>query len=58
MKLGLGNGNNKYKFKFEYIETGRKAIKNVYADTEEEAKELFGKEYKDYSINLLEIIKL
>lgn len=58
MKLGLGNGENKYKFKFEYIETRRKAIKNVYADTEKEAKELFEKKYNNYNINLLEIIKL
>ena len=58
MKLGLGNGNNKYKFKFEYIETGRKAIKNVYADTQEDAKELFENEYKDYNIKLLDIIML
>lgn len=56
--MKLGTGNNKYKFKFEYIDTGRKAIKNVYAETEEEAKELFEKEYVDYNIKLIEVVKL
>lgn len=53
--MKLGKGNKIYKFKFKYIETGRIAIKNVYADTIEEAKNLFNKEYKDYKIEKIDI---
>lgn len=37
-KVKLGTGKNKYKFKFIYEMTNRTTIKNVYADTIEEAK--------------------
>lgn len=51
----LGTGNKKYKVKFIYAETKRSAIKYVYANTIEEAKELFNNYYKDYKIKIKEI---
>lgn len=53
--MKLGTGNNKYKIKFKYKETGRIAIKNVYANSLEEAKRLFNKEYKNFNIEVLKI---
>lgn len=53
--MKLGKGNKIYKFKFKYIETGRIAIKNVYAETIEEAKKLFDEEYKNYKIEKINI---
>ena len=50
--MKLGNGSNKYKIKFKFIETERIAIKNVYADTLEEAKKLFKEEYKNYKVKI------
>ena len=45
--MKLGTGKNKYKFKFKYEITDRTTIKNVYADSLEEAKELFAGYYKE-----------
>ncbi len=45
--MKLGTGKIKYKFKFKYEITDRTTIKNVYADSLEEAKELFAEYYKD-----------
>ena len=53
--MKLGNGNCNYVFKCRYKNTGRTSIKNVYADTYEEAKELFEKEYKGYKIEMLQV---
>lgn len=53
--MKLGTGNKKYKFKFKYIDYGATSIKNVYADTEAEARNLFDTEYKNYNIEILEI---
>lgn len=55
MKLGIGN--KKYKIRFKYIDTGRVTIKNVYADSEEEAMTLFKEEYKKYCINVITITR-
>lgn len=51
----LGTGNKKYKVKFIYAETKRSAIKYVYANTIEEAKELFNNYYKDFKVQIKEI---
>lgn len=51
--MKLGSGKNKYKIKFKYIENGRITIKNVYADSTEEAMKLFNKEYKDFKIEII-----
>ena len=53
--MKLGNGSTNYVFKFRYKNTGRTSIKNVYADTYGEAKELFNKEYKGYKIEILQV---
>lgn len=53
--MKLGTGNNKYKIKFKYKENSRIAIKNVYADSLEEAKILFKEKYKDLDIEVLKI---
>ena len=53
--MKLGTGNNKYKIKFKYKENSRIAIKNVYADSLEEAKRLFKEKYKDLDIEVLKI---
>lgn len=53
--MKLGTGNNKYKIKFKYKENSRIAIKNVYADSLEEAKTLFKEKYKDLDIEVLKI---
>lgn len=53
INLKLGDGKNKYKIKFKYIETGRTTIKNVYADSIEEAMKLFNEEYKDFKIEII-----
>jgi len=53
--MKLGNGNNKYKIKFKYINTGRTSIKNVYADSKEDAMQLFNKEYINYSIEIISL---
>ena len=53
--MKLGKGSNKYKIKFKYIETGRIAIKNVYADSLEEAQKLFKEEYKNYKVKIEKI---
>ena len=51
----LGRGTVKYKIKFIYTDTNRSAIKYVYADTIEEAKELFNNYYKDFKVQIKEI---
>ena len=51
----LGTGNKKYKVKFIYSDTNRSAIKYVYANTVEEAKELFNNYYKDFKVQIKEI---
>lgn len=51
----LGTGNKKYKVKFIYAETKRSAIKYVYANTVEEAKDIFNNFYKGYKIKIKEI---
>lgn len=56
--MKLGYGKNKYKIKFKYIETERTTIKNVYADSIEEAKRLFDNEYEDYKIEIINIEQL
>lgn len=57
--MKLGTGKNKYKFKFIYEMTNRTTIKNVYADTIEEAKKLFEEYYKDcLDVRILSITKL
>lgn len=53
--MKLGTGNCKYKIKFKYKENSRIAIKNVYADSLEEAKTLFKEKYKDLDIEVLKI---
>lgn len=53
--MKLGEGKNKYIIKFEYLDNGRKTIKNVYADTAVEALDLFEEYYKDYNIEILEV---
>lgn len=55
--MKLGTGNKKYKIRFKYLDTGRVTIKNVYADSEEEAMKLFKEEYKNYCINVIAIIE-
>ena len=52
----LGKGMKKFKIKFQYIDTKSTAIKYVYADTAEEAKKIFSAHYKDYKIEIKEII--
>lgn len=56
--MKLGTGNIKYKFKFKYINTGRISIKNVYADNEAEARNLFDAEYKNFKVEILEVQKI
>ena len=57
--MKLGNGKIKFKFKFVYELTGRVAIKYVYADTLEEAKELFESEYAAFKdVRILDIFVL
>ena len=56
--MKLGNGNNKYKIKFKYKETGRIAIKNVYADNLEEAKRLFNEKHINYNVEIIVTEKL
>lgn len=51
----LGTGNKKYKVKFIYADTNRSAIKYVYANNLEEAKELFNNYYKDFKVQIKEI---
>ncbi len=51
--MKLGSGKNKYTVKFKYSKTGRITIKNVYADTLEQAKTLFDREYKDFEIEII-----
>lgn len=51
----LGTGNKKYKVKFIYADTKRSAIKYVYANNLEEAKELFNNYYKDFKVQIKEI---
>lgn len=53
--MKLGKGNKKYKIKFKYLDTGRITIKNVYANSKEEAMKLFKQEYKNYCINVITI---
>lgn len=55
--MKLGTGNKKYKVRFKYLDTGRVTIKNVYANNEEEAINLFKKVYKNYCINVIAIIE-
>lgn len=55
--MKLGTGNKKYKIKLKYLDTGRVTIKNVYADSEEEAMSLFKEEYKNYCVNVISIIE-
>ena len=51
----LGTGTVKYKIKFIYTDTNRSAIKYVYANTVEEAKDIFNNFYKGYKIKIKEI---
>ena len=51
----LGTGNKKYKVKFIYADTNRSAIKYVYADNLEEAKDIFNNYYKGYKVEIKEI---
>lgn len=51
----LGTGNKKYKVKFIYADTNRSAIKYVYADNLEEAKDIFNNFHKGYKIKIKEI---
>lgn len=51
----LGTGTVKYKIRFVYIDTNRSAIKYVYANNLEEAKELFNNYYKDFKVQIKEI---
>lgn len=52
--MKLGDGKNKYKIKFKYSNTGRIAIKNVYADNLMEARILFNEEYQDYQVEIID----
>ena len=54
----LEKGMKKFKIKFQYIDTKSTAIKYVYADTAEEAKKIFSAHYKDYKIEIKEIIEV
>ena len=56
--MKLGTGNNKYKIKFKYKENSRIAIKNVYADSLEEAKTLFKEKYMNYNVEIIATEKL
>lgn len=51
----LGTGTVKYKIRFVYIDSNRSAIKYVYADNLEEAKDIFNNFYKGYKIKIKEI---
>lgn len=51
----LGTGTVKYKIRFVYIDTNRSAIKYVYADNLEEAKDIFNNYYKGYKVEIKEI---
>lgn len=51
----LGRGTVKYKIKFIYTDTNRSAIKYVYADNLEEAKDIFNNYYKGYKVEIKEI---
>lgn len=51
----LGTGTVKYKIRFVYIDSNRSAIKYVYANTIEEAKDIFKNFYKDYKVEIKEI---
>lgn len=51
----LGTGTVKYKIKFTYTDTNRSAIKYVYADNLEEAKDIFNNYYKGYKVEIKEI---
>ena len=51
----LGTGTVKYKIRFVYIDTNRSAIKYVYTDNLEEAKDIFNNYYKGYKVKIKEI---
>lgn len=51
----LGTGTVKYKIRFVYIDSNRSAIKYVYADNLEEAKDIFNNYYKGYKVEIKEI---
>ena len=51
----LGTGTVKYKIRFVYIDSNRSAIKYVYADNLEEAKDIFNNYYKGYKVKIKEI---
>lgn len=53
----LGPENKKYKVKFVYANTNRSAIKYVYADNLEEAKDIFNNYYKCYKVEIKEVIE-
>lgn len=51
----LGTGTVKYKIRFVYIDTNRSAIKYVYADNLEEAKDIFNNYYKGYKVEIKKV---
>lgn len=53
--MKLGNGSIKYKIKFVYELTNRVSYKYVYADSDEQALELFNKQYKNIDARIIDI---
>lgn len=46
---------NKYSIAFKYLDFNSKGRKYIYADSEEEALDIFNKEYKNYNVEIINI---
>lgn len=46
---------NKYSISFKYLDFKSSGRKYIYADSEEEALDIFNKEYKKYNVEIINI---